>query len=366
MSEREILNRQKYKKNRKKRILFQIIAIILVSAISIGCFLTYNRLSRTYYIEYTEGSTTDYQVVYQENEYFDDLVRGKNQTYIAHLIDHINTDFEYYMNTGDNKVSLDYSYNILAELIVEDKTTGKPYYTMEEELVPCTEKSITNSNKVDLKKHVKIDFQKFNQTATDFITTYNLENANAMLIVTFKVKMLSTCNEFETCNENTYITDVRIPLNKLTMDINSTTSVPVTDNKILVYPNDINQKAILIAGCVEAIFAVLLMIGLLVYVRLSRNEDVTYSVKVQKMLNAYSSYIQRMEGDFNDEGYQIIRIKTFNELLGIRDTLQSPILMTENRDQTMSRFLIPTESKMLYAYEIKVDNYDELYAQQSD
>ena len=68
-----------------------------------------------------------------------------------------------------------------------------------------------------------------------------------------------------------------------------------------------------------------------------------------------------MEGEFDDQGYQVIMIKSFQELLGIRDTLQAPILVTENRDQTKSRFLIPTDSKMLYAYELKVDNYDELY-----
>ena len=49
-------------------------------------------------------------------------------------------------------------------------------------------------------------------------------------------------------------------------------------------------------------------------------------------------------------------------MLGIRDTIQSPILMTENRDETMTRFLIPTNTKILYVFEIKVDNFDEIYA----
>jgi chorismate mutase len=35
--------------------------------------------------------------------------------------------------------------------------------------------------------------------------------------------------------------------------------------------------------------------------------------------------------------------------------------MTENRDETMTRFLIPTNTKILYTYEIKVDNYDFIY-----
>lgn len=362
MSEREILNRQQYKKNRKKWILIQAVALIVVAVIALGCFLTYNRLDRTYYIEYTESSEIDYKVVYQENEYFDDLVRGENQTYIAHLIDHIMADFQYQMGMDASDVSLDYSYSIMAQVVVEDKDTGKPYYTVEEALLPCTQKAIANSNEVEIQEQVTIDFPKFNQFASDFMTAYDLKNATATLIITMKVQMLSTCDQFEKCNENTYFTDVRVPLNELTMDINCTTSAPETESKVLAYQNTMNQKVFLIIGYVTAVLALLQALGLIIYMRLSRNEDVTYTVKVQRMLNSYSSYIQRMEGDFDDESYQVIKIKSFNELLGIRDTLQSPILMTENRDQTMSRFLIPTDSKMLYVFEIKVDNYDELYA----
>ena len=40
--------------------------------------------------------------------------------------------------------------------------------------------------------------------------------------------------------------------------------------------------------------------------------------------------------------------------------------MTENRDETMTRFLIPTSTKLLYCYEIKVDNYDEIYSRARD
>jgi len=362
MSEREILNRQQYKKNRKKWILIQAVALIVVAVIALGCFLTYNRLDRTYYIEYTESSEIDYKVVYQENEYFDDLVRGEDQTYIAHLIDHIMADFQYQMGMDASDVSLDYSYSIMAQVVVEDKDTGKPYYTVEEALLPCTQKAIANSNEVEIQEQVTIDFPKFNQFASDFMTAYDLKNATATLIITMKVQMLSTCDQFEKCNENTYFTDVRVPLNKLTMDINCTTSVPETESKVLAYQNTMNQKVFLIIGYVTAVLALLQALGLIIYMRLSRNEDVTYTVQVQRMLNSYSSYIQRMEGDFDDKSYQVIKIKSFNELLGIRDTLQSPILMTENRDQTMSRFLIPTDSKMLYVFEIKVDNYDELYA----
>ena len=68
------------------------------------------------------------------------------------------------------------------------------------------------------------------------------------------------------------------------------------------------------------------------------------------------------KGEFDYDGYQSVMIKSFSELLGIRDTIQSPVLMSENHDETMTRFLIPTSNaRILYVFEIKVDNYDEIY-----
>jgi hypothetical protein len=61
------------------------------------------------------------------------------------------------------------------------------------------------------------------------------------------------------------------------------------------------------------------------------------------------------------EGYQLLVMDSFMDLLEIRDTIQSPILMYENEDQTCTTFMIPTNTKLLYVFEIKVEDYDELY-----
>ena len=365
MSEQEILKRRKYKENRKKRLILQAIALALVVIIALGSFLTYDRMNRTYYIEYTEDSTIDYQVIYQNNPYFDDLVRGKDQSYIAHLIDHITADFRYQMNMDASNVDFDYSYNVLAKLVIEDRENGKPYYTLEEQLIPCTQKTARGGSNVKIREQVDIDYQKFNGAATEFMNHYNLEEATATLIVSLDVQMLSSCDQFERSNENAYSTDLRIPLNKLTMDIVSTSSAPASQSKVLAYNTAINKQIFLVLGYVAAAMALLQTLLLVVYMHLTKNEDIAYTARVRKLLSSYSSYIQRMEGDFDDQGYQVIRIKRFEDLLGIRDTLQAPVLMTENKDQTMSRFLIPTDSKILYAFEIKVDNYDEIYGLQT-
>ena len=48
-------------------------------------------------------------------------------------------------------------------------------------------------------------------------------------------------------------------------------------------------------------------------------------------------------------------IKT--ELLEIRDTLQIPIIMTEDKVKNVTRFHVATEQRLLYIYEIKLDDF---------
>ena len=361
MSENEILRRQEYKRNRKKWILIQAIALAVVVAIALGSFLIYDRMNRTYYIEYTENSSIDYRVQYQENKFFEDPWLEENQAYISFLIEEIIADFGYEMVMDTSNVGFDYTYSVTARMEVADKTSGNPYYTVEEELIPCTQATAQDSNLVQIDQMVTIDFKHFNDMAKTFTSVYDLKNATSTLIVTLDVRVLSSCEQFEQNNENAYFTAINIPLNEETMSIHLTSSAPAAESKVLAYKAAVNQKVFLIVGYVASGLALLLALVLLAFMHLTKNEDVTYTARLRKLVNAYSSYIQRMEGEFDDEGYQVLLIKTFNEMLGIRDTIQAPILMTENRDKTMSRFLIPTNTKLLYVFELKVDNYDEIY-----
>ena len=147
-----------------------------------------------------------------------------------------------------------------------------------------------------------------------------------------------------------------------TFAITRTSGAPELGGGILEYKSVANKAVLFIIGIVAISLAALGAIALVVFMYLTRNEDVTYAAKIRKILKSYGSYIQRINGEFDSEGYQVVMIKTFVEMLGIRDTIQSPILAFENKDETMTSFLIPTNTKILYVFEIKVDNYDDIYA----
>ena len=363
MSELEIRKRQEYKRKRKKWTIIQLIALVVIAALSLGSFWVYDRMNRTYYIEYTEHSNIEYKVQYKDTSFFEEEWLEKDKAYISFLVQNITADFNYNLNMDTSNVGFDSTYRIDALLSVADKDSGNPYYTVEENLLAEKKVSTVRSPELAISEQVSVDFVKFNDIATSFIGAYGLKNASAYLTVTLKVDVLSSCSEFEQNNENSYSTSIVIPLAEETFSIESTSSVPESESKVLACSNSVNQNIFFVIGIITAILAVGLAVTLVIFLNITKNEDITYTAKIKKLLRAYGSYIQRIEGDFNDTEYQTVAVKTFMEMLGIRDTIQSPILMAENKDQTMTRFIIPTNTKICYVFEIKVENYDELYAE---
>ncbi len=367
MSELEIQRRQEYKRNRKKWMLVQIIAIIALVAISLGSFVVYHNLDNKQYIEYTENSSIDYMVQYAENDYFEEEWLEKDQSYISSLIKGVSTEFAYDMifsNSG--KADLSYTYQIDAKLEITSKNDGYPYYTVEENLFPEKSALSQGASSVNVCERVFIDYAKYDKIARDFVNTYNLSNASAFLKVTLSVKTKCVGQSFDSNCNGTYTTTLNIPLAEDTFSIFSTQSSPSNEIKSFEYVGLINRTLFMTISIVSAILVVVAILVLIVFLHLTKNDDINYAAKVRKILSAYSSFIQRIDGDFDSAGYQVVMIKTFVEMLGIRDTIQSPVLMYENKDETMTQFFIPTNTKILYTFVIKVDNYDEIYGSPKD
>ncbi len=362
MSEHEIRRREEYKRNRKKWTLIQIIAIAVLAVFALCSFAIYSRMNQTYYIEYTQKSNIDYKVQYKENDFFGGEWIDKDQAYISSLVNSIVADFNYRMDIDTSNISFEYKYQINANLLITDKSTGNVYYTVQENLIPEKSGVTKKSSTLKICERVDIDYQKFNEIAASFTDVYDLKDAVSTLVVTLDAEVLSSADQLESGNQNRYSTSLNIPLDKDTFSIQTSSSTPQNENQVIAYKGAEGSLVFHIISIVCSILAVLGVAALLVFLHFTKNEDITYEAKISKLLRAYSSYITRIDGEFDCEGYQLVAVKTFTEMLGVRDTIQRPILMSENSDATMTRFLIPTNTQVLYLFEIKVDNYDEIYA----
>ena len=328
MSEAEIKRRLDYKRNRSQLIVVQAIALALAIIVALGSFLIFNNLNQTYYIDYSESGSADYKVGYKENDYFEDEWIGAGQSYVSSLINAISVDFDYVMAMNAADVDFNFTYGVTSEIVIADKSTGHTIYNPKTVLIPETTESLTDVSGLTLSKNVVVDFATYNTEAQEFVKVYNLKNATAQLVVKMNVKVTSSSDSFAENNTNNYSVNVNMPLGQDNFSISTGASVPSEESQILAYQGGVSRLVFLNTSVVSGIVALVLTLILIIFVYATRNEDISYSIKVKKLIRAYGSFIQQMYGDFDKDGYQIIPIKTFDEMLGIRDTIQSPVLMS--------------------------------------
>ena len=359
MSEKEKKKRTLYKKNREKWIFTQaVIASVVAVAILISSIVAY-QLNKTYYIGYTESGSIDYNVFLKNNEFFEEDHLGSDQSYVASLIDKIVADYSYEIDMDTDDVNYKYSYTITSRLEIIDDTSDVAIFKPEKELVSVQNKSQSSSNKLRINEIVVINYDEYNNLASSFLETYELANTTSNIVLTLNVDVLSDCNAFSGSSVDTYTSELRIPLTTKTVNIEMTSAVPDAEAKMIACTRGAGFEAFKTTAIVLAVIEVLLILAMVAFIYLTRNEEITYAARVKKITSQYKSYIQKINNMFDTSGYQKILVNTFDEMLEIRDTIQAPILMHENEEKTCTKFLIPTDSKLLYVYEVKVEGYSE-------
>jgi len=361
MSEIEKKRRAEYKRKRKNWIVFQTVIAIILAVVMISSFITYQVMNQTYYIEYTEDSSVDYKVYLKENDFYDEEFLGKDQSYIASLIESVKADFVYKINMEAQGVDYDYTYSVDSELRITDRFSNATIFSQIEKIKPEQKLSENSNNKLVISESVDVDYGKYNELANKFVETYKLTNASSNLILTMHVNVLSACEEFENDAKNEYVVSLNIPLVSNTLEIMMTSTVPSSESKIVACERGIYKDTSLNISIATGILELICLIILIIFIYATRNTDINYAIKVKRLVSAYRSYIQKINNEFDREGYQVLLVDTFSEMLEIRDTIQSPVLMSENEDKTRTEFIIPTNTKILYMYEIKVDDYDLIY-----
>ena len=359
MSESEKKRRKNYRKNREKWIFIQsVIIAVITAAVLISALVSY-QLNSTYYIGYQENGSIDYDVFLKDNEFFDDPHQESNQSYVASLIDKVIANFNYEIDMDTEDVNYLYSYSIDARLEIIDDSSGVAIFNPEYELVSVENKSQNSSNRLTINEIIILNYDEYNSLANRFLETYSLSNTTSNIVVTLHVDVLSDCRAFSGSAAETYSSELRIPLTTKTVNVKMTSSVPDAEAKMIACTRGAGSEVFKTTAIVLGVIDALAIALLVAFIYFTRTEDITYTARVKKILAQYKSYIQKINNLFEMSGYQVIMVDTFDEMLEIRDTIQAPILMYENEDKTCSKFIIPTDSKLLYLYQIKIEGYTE-------
>lgn len=367
MSEEEKKKRAEYKRKRKIWMIVHAVVLCVVFVCTCAFFGTYKFMDKKYYVSYTESSEVDYKVYLKPNDYFDEPYLEKGQSYVASLIDAVEVDFSYQMKTDAKNMQYEYAYSVDLQLLITDESSENPILSPVYSIKPHQTASASGKT-LTVREHFAIDYDAYNALANEFVTVYELHNTTSELVATMNIRVVSASDELSQNGEDEYTVALHIPLTEKTVNMQMRSSQPNREGLLLASAKGANAGAFKTAAIVCACLTVLLGAEFVLFTLLTRNKDINYAIKVQALVKSYRSYIQQLVHPFCFDGYQVLELSSFNEMLDVHDTVQSPILMHENDDKTRTQFVIPTQSNFLYLFEIKVDDYDLLYgnAQQDE
>ena len=345
----EILNTES---KRKKNIIMHDFIIIILSVLTLACSFLYIDKSESYKIKYNEDSNIKYNVYLKENEFFENNYLEKDNQYIASLIDYIDASMNYKIIMDDSKADYQYSYRIESEVNVIDLGTKNSLYSYKESLLEPELKSANSG--INISENIKIDYNHYNNLIKRFVSAYELDNAESTLKINMYVKVLGSCENDS--GKETKIT-LSIPLTTKTVAVDISSNLVDNSDEILLCRETSNNAFIFfILTIAFGILDVLVVIKLFNYILLTISSSSIYEKELKKILDNYSSYIQKINSNINFDNYEIVKVDTFTDMLEIRDTIQQPILMIEDKENFKTKFIIPSKNNLMYMFVLKIKN----------
>ena len=344
---KSIKEHQRKRRNKKIRLLLLSILFITLGIVMI---YIYTNISKDYYNKYIEKADLDYKVKLKENEFYNEEYLDKKNTLIASLIENIEANFNYELELEEN-TEYTYSYKIVAKTNVKEGSRENSIYETTEELV---NKEVQQNNDKNLKisENIVINYDNYNEKINKFINLYNLNNTTNTLELTMYVYVTNNYDN-TAINKNSKVMTMSIPLTTKTVDISIGTDIIKDEGKYLVktseYANDKIVGYMIYAGIISVVFGIFIFIKFIKYLFNTRTAETMYDQELKRILFNYKSYIQKINNNVNFDEYKVIQINTFDEILGLRDTMQVPILMYENELEKRTEFMIMNDG-ILYIY----------------
>ncbi len=341
---------------RRNTVLAFMFIIVIVFIITLSFFAIYFNKNKKQYVSYNESSEIDYKVFLKDNDFFEEDYLPEEKQYIASLIDYIKANFKYKLSLKEKMVEYKYSYRIEADVFVKEKGTNNSLYTTNKVLL--NDKEIATSlNEVVIDENIDIDYNYYNNLIKNFINIYGLDNTESVLTINMYVNVIGSCEEFEDNKEQESVISLSIPLTTKTMAIEISNDLINSENNVMLCESNYSYNFVfIIFGLIFGILDLVLIVFIVRYVIRTRTAENIYERELKKILNNYSSYIQTLGCEFDFKNYQLLKVGTFTDMLEIRDTIKQPILMRENEEKTGAYFVIPSSTKILYVYRLKVSD----------
>lgn len=333
----------KYHQAKRKRHKIKLATItVVLFVISIILIGTYYYFDKEDVVTYKENSNVEYEVNIKENEFYDDSSIKDGMNTISILIKDIDAEFKYNLDLSE-ELKYKYDYKIVAEVEVKEKSKSNSIYEKQYEIIKKYIQE-TQNNKLEILEKINIDYNRYNDEIKRLIEVYSLKDTISEIRLVLYVNVVNQ-NTGKSINATNKVAQMTIPLTTNTVEITMNENVKGNQGETLKFGiSKENLNYIFVFGFLMFVSSLLTLLNLVRYISDTRSAEKMYDDEMKKILFDYKSYIQKITDllDYND--YKVINVETFKELMGMREELQSPILMYQEKNIRRTIFLMVNQN----------------------
>ena len=317
-------------KKKKNKVYFNYISRFLFNVLLFELFFIICMLFATKTIDrekvepikYNDVNNTTYKVYLNQNDVYEEEYLDMNRAYVANLIDSVDIDFNYLFNI-EQLTTMTFDYKIIANLVIEN-VNGTNYVDRDYVLKDSTMKELEDGGATTINESITIDYEYYNALANKFKAETGVDTTSYLNVYMIVNKKTDPDLNYK-INENTKL-NVKIPLSEKAIEININSNDKMTTKEVTPKGNIIFnveylilEIAFFIITCIFLSSSIRLM-GLMIKVK------TPYDKYVKKLLKEYDRLIVETKAIINMDDCKIIEVKSFTELLDVRDNLKLPIL----------------------------------------
>ena len=306
---------------------------------------------KTVPINYSDVDNTSYKVYLKQNEIYTEDYLDMNRAYVANLIDYVKIDFNYLFNI-EELTNMNFDYKIIANLIIENNN-GTNYVDKDFVIKDSSSKSLINSGALNINEEVSIDYDYYNSLANQFRNTTGVDT-NSYLNVYMVVDKKTDQELKYTINESTKL-NVQIPLSERAIEINIGTKDQTVEKQVTPKGDVVFNIEFLIAEICFFIATCIFLSSSIKLLSLMIKIKTPYDKYVKKLLKNYDRLIVETKTLIDMNDCKVIEVKSFTELLDVRDNLKLPILYYNIVEHEKGMFYIKNN---LDVYQLTIKNID--------
>lgn len=335
---------------RKIKLVPYILLISLVSILGIVFIYLGFAKKEVKMTIFKETGDANYKVYLKENNFYKDPYLEKGMSYVASLIDYIKLDFNYNLNSS-RESDLNYKYKIDAELIITERGQESKIL-FRRPIVLKDETSVTESTNGVISETLNIKYDDYNAMVNNYKKEYALSVSSKLLITMHIDSSAKATNAEESNFKSSNDITVSIPLSEQTIEINLNSNTINNSKEVLEYStlNPLNYVFFVI-GFVLIIVLLVIIVKFIAFLKTNKKGESKYVKRKNNILKEYDRFIVEASHIKESKKYNnTIYVKSFDELLDVRDNVEKPILFNEDEIKKISVFSVIDDNNNIYLY----------------